>query len=72
MFDSEDKNMMSFTIKNYKLPLGLSTRFYKNVENEMFEVAGPFGKGLEPDINGGIHIAFAGGTGALTFLDLAA
>lgn len=72
MFDSQDQNTMCFTVKNYKLPLGVSTRFFKNQEYETFEVAGPFGKGLEPDINGGVHIAFAAGTGTLTFLDLVA
>ena len=35
------------------------------------EVSGPYGKGL--DINSdGIHIAFAAGTGVLTFMDLVA
>jgi NAD(P)H-flavin reductase len=35
------------------------------------EVSGPFGKGLEV-ASDGIHIAFAAGTGVLTFMDLVA
>jgi NAD(P)H-flavin reductase len=35
------------------------------------EVSGPFGKGLEVTSDG-IHIAFAAGTGVLTFMDLVA
>lgn len=35
------------------------------------EVSGPFGKGLDIGSEG-IHIAFAAGTGVLTFMDLVA
>jgi len=42
-----------------------------NYSRKIFEVAGPFGKGLCPDSEG-IHVAFAAGTGALTFMDLVA
>jgi NAD(P)H-flavin reductase len=70
--DTDDKDMCSFTIKNYKQPTGLSTRFYGGRNpGEEFEVMGPMGKGLSVQSEG-IHIAFAGGTGTLTFIDLVA
>lgn len=40
---------------------------------EMFNIKGPMGRGLELDAKPkGIHIAFCAGTGALVFLDLVA
>ena len=70
--DSTDKPIQTFTIKNYNQILGLSSTFYNNYYgNKQFEVAGPFGKGLGPDSEG-IHVAFAAGTGVLTFMDLVA
>ena len=34
-----------------------------------FELMGPIGRGLEPHLDG-VNIAFAAGTGTLTFMDL--
>jgi hypothetical protein len=52
--------------------MGLSKKFFDaTYTNRTFEVSGPFGKGLSPDSEG-IHLAFAAGTGALTFMDLVA
>ena len=63
-----DKKMCMFTIKNYQQSSGLSFRFSTYLVEE-FEVMGPMGKGLSVQSEG-IHIAFAGGTGVLTFFDL--
>lgn len=72
LLDSSDKPIQSFTIKNYNQILGLSKKFYDpSHSGRTFEVAGPFGKGLCPESEG-IHLAFAAGTGALTFMDLVA
>jgi hypothetical protein len=72
LLNTDDKNMCMFTIKNYQQPTGLSTRFFGNkYPGEEFEVMGPMGKGLSVQSEG-IHIAFAGGTGTLTFVDLVA
>lgn len=61
---------MMFVIKNYNQPTGLSEKFYKN-ENTEFEVKGPMGKSLNVH-TAGLHVAFAGGTGILPFMDLIA
>lgn len=72
LLNTDDKNMCMFTIKNYQQPTGLSTRFFSSkYPGEEFEVMGPMGKGLSVQSEG-IHIAFAGGTGTLTFVDLVA
>lgn len=58
----------TFTIKNYNQ--GMSATFF--AENEqIYSVKGPMGKGiiLEPE---GLHVAFAAGTGILTFMDTVA
>ena len=46
-------------------------KFYEDRDDQKFEVSGPFGKGLQVESEG-VHIAFAAGTGALTFMDLVA
>lgn len=46
-------------------------KFYQEQLDRKLEVSGPFGKGLEVSSDG-IHIAFAAGTGVLTFMDLVA
>lgn len=38
---------------------------------EMFNIKGPMGRGLEPE-KSGLHVAFCAGTGVLVFLDLVA
>jgi len=62
---------MSLTVKNYKQLTGVSMKFYQEQLDRKLEVSGPFGKGLEV-ASDGIHIAFAAGTGVLTFMDLVA
>ena len=64
-------DIFSFTVKNYKKPFGVSMKFYEDRINLKLEVSGPFGKGLQVESEG-IHIAFAAGTGVLTFMDLVA
>ena len=66
---SQDNDVCSFTVKNYKQPFGVSMKFYEERIDQMFEVSGPFGKGLQVQSEG-VHIAFATGTGVLTFMDL--
>lgn len=68
--DSEDKSSMLFVIKNYNAPEGLSQKFF-TFPNDDFEVRGPMGKALNPQ-KAGLHMAFAGGTGILPFMDLVA
>lgn len=65
-----DTNTMMFVIKNYNQPTGLSEKFYKDDEIQ-FEVKGPMGKSLNVQ-PAGLHVAFAGGTGILPFIDLVA
>ena len=60
---------MTFCIKNYNNPKGLSTKIHEGATR--FEVKGPLGHGLRPMAQGH-HIAFAAGTGVLCFVDLVA
>lgn len=58
------------TIKNYNQDKGFSFRPFDQDSNfGDFEVFGPVGKGLNVN-NDAVCIAYAGGTGVLTFLDL--
>lgn len=57
----------SFTVKNYKKADGVSMRFFE--EGEELEIEGPFGIGLNPSFDQ-VYVAFAAGTGILTFMDL--
>ena len=69
IFDEQNSNQMTFCIKNYQHPKGLSTKIHNAIGN--FEVKGPLGFGLLPK-NTGHHLAFAAGTGVLCFVDLVA
>ena len=71
VLSSEDKNNMTFTIKNYKKEGGLSYKFFETDQRTDYEIKGPMGKGLAPATTG-IHIAFCAGTGALCFVDMMA
>ena len=64
-----DSNQMTFCIKNYEQPKGLSMKVHNGTAR--FEVKGPMGHGLQPK-SAGHHIAFAAGTGVLCFVDLVA
>lgn len=58
------------TMKNYKQDKGFSFRPFDKDDNfGEFEVFGPIGKGLGVDSDS-VCVAYAGGTGVLTFLDL--
>lgn len=60
----------SVTAKNYKR--GLSHKLHNaDVDNTIYEIQGPMGKGLEIQSEG-THIAFTAGTGCLVFVDLVA
>ena len=69
VLDREDSNQMTFCIKNYNNPKGLSTMIF-NATNR-FEIKGPIGLGLNPKPKGH-HMVFAAGTGVLCFIDLVA
>lgn len=65
-----NEGTFSVTAKNYKR--GLSHKLHNsNVDNTIYEVQGPMGKGLEIQKEG-THIAFTAGTGCLVFVDLVA
>ena len=49
---------------------GLSRRIHE-LSNEIYEIQGPLGKGLEIKQTG-THLAFTAGTGILVFVDLVA
>ena len=80
--DSFDKNLINpdalhnsvtFTIKNYKQAEGVSFRPFEdpNQKGFKFDLLGPIGKPLLPDLSG-LNVAFAAGTGVLPFIDLVA
>lgn len=62
---------MRFTIKNYNKPNGLSTKIFEKQQTTNYSISGPFGIGMNVQ-NDGVFVAFAGGTGVLTFMDLVA
>ena len=66
-----DGQTFTVTVKNYRVPKGLSMRINECQGNTSFEVQGPMGKGLQIN-NSGLHIAFTAGTGCLVFVDLVA
>ena len=73
MLSSEPQDQCLFTVKNYESERGLSFRFSDQDSAELpFLVTGPLGKGLLTDQEQGLHVAFAAGTGILTFMDLVA
>jgi NAD(P)H-flavin reductase len=64
----------SLTLKVYREAKGLSNRMFDSStkkDNATWMVKGPMGKSLGVKRNGE-HIAFAAGTGAITFMDLSA
>lgn len=72
MLENEDSSQMTFCIKNYGQPKGLSTKIHDDDQaDRLFEVKGPMGHGLRVKPSG-VHVAFAAGTGALCFVDLVA
>ena len=51
----------------------MGTALLNAPRGEMFQIAGPMGKGLMIDNNStGLHFAFAAGTGVLVYIDLVA
>jgi|688.fasta_scaffold173447_4 hypothetical protein len=62
---------MIFTVKNYRRESTVSEKFFRKTGELEFEVKGPMGKGLQVEKTG-VHVAFAAGTGVLTFMDLVA
>lgn len=69
---SSKEEGLSLTVKNYDKFQGVSFRFYEQaIMQSNLEIEGPLGRGLQPDLNG-TNIAFSGGTGCLTFIQLVA
>ena len=65
-------NEVSITVKNYKLPKGMSMAIHNlQLSNNELEFKGPMGVGFEIS-QPGVYIAFTAGTGCLGFLDLVA
>ncbi len=65
---------MSLTLKVYWDARGLSARLFESSmaqDNATYMLKGPMGKSLGVKRNG-VHLAFAAGTGAITFMDLCA
>jgi NAD(P)H-flavin reductase len=71
LLSSEHQSELFLTLKDYGFPTGVSTHIYKQSKDTIFTVKGPMGKGLQVSQTG-LYVAFAGGTGALVFLDLVA
>lgn len=69
--NKEAVDHISITVKNYKRTQGLSATFFQKQIPIEYRVTGPMGKGLCPTWEG-VHLAFAAGTGVLTFMDFAA
>ena len=64
----------SLTLKAYWDAKGLSARLFESSaskDNATYMIKGPMGKSLGVRKNGQ-HLAFAAGTGAITFMDLSA
>jgi NAD(P)H-flavin reductase len=66
--DESFQEFQTFTVKNYKQ--GMSSSFFYNAQT-VYEIKGPMGKGLLTKPSG-LHVAFAAGTGVLTFMDTVA
>lgn len=45
-FAEKISNFVTLTIKNYKVPLGLSTKIHNQDVDDSYEMKGPMGKGL--------------------------
>lgn len=65
-----DVGSLWLTAKNYQARNGVATALFHNSES-VYSVKGPMGKGCNVQTEG-VHMAFAGGTGALVYLDLVA
>ena len=69
IFSTQNSNQITFCVKNYRQPKGLSTKIHNATAR--FEVKGPMGFGLLPKATGH-QLVFAAGTGVLCFVDLVA
>ena len=68
----EFKIEVCVAIKNYKKPLGFSSKVHSDSEKEsIYEIKGPMGKGINLK-KYGTQVAFTAGTGILVFIDLVA
>ena len=73
LLDDKDSHQMTFCIKDYRNPKGLSTQVHSlnQDRNTHYEIKGPMGHGLKVKPSGR-HFVFAAGTGILCFVDLVA
>jgi hypothetical protein len=66
--DDSDQDHRTFTVKNYGH--GMSATFF-NQKQIVYNIKGPIGKGFVVKPHG-LHVAWAAGSGALTFMDTVA
>lgn len=66
--DDSDQDNRTFTVKNYER--GMSATFF-NEKQIVYNIKGPIGKGFVVKPHG-LHVAWAAGSGALTFMDTVA
>lgn len=74
LYQLKPADNFSLTLKNYPAAKGLSCRLFQSAKlNDQAEymIKGPMGKSLGVK-KSGQHLAFAAGTGAITFMDLSA
>lgn len=69
--DTSERDYQILTAKNYNRPEGLSTKFFSEDQGYAYRLTGPIGLGLCPTPTG-VNVAFAAGTGVLTFMDFVA
>jgi len=69
VLSQKDNNEVTLTIKNYPMFKGLSPTFF--FTDQVYEIKGPMGKGLEIK-DSGTHVAFTAGTGVLVYIDIVA
>jgi hypothetical protein len=69
--ENTNKQEIIFTAKNYNIMGGLSRLLHTANTSERYQMKALLGKGLNLQSEG-VHVAFAGGTGVLVFMDLVA
>lgn len=71
LVENSSKREIIFTAKNYAIVGGLSQILHTANFEERYQMKALLGKGLNLQSEG-VHVAFAGGTGVLVFMDLVA
>lgn len=71
VLDDSNHDYQTLTLKNYNYPMGMSSRLSSQEQRLSYVITGPVGYSMSPATHG-VNIAFAGGTGILTFIDYVA